>query len=151
MIVTITRAAPNGPERAAAAALLADAGLPTEDLQEGDVMLWTASGASGLAGCVGLEIVDTHALLRSLAVSGHARGQGLGDRLLRHALDEAARRGAREVWALALSDGRWFLRRGFVTGRREALPPAIAATRQAAGICPGSALVLRHTLSAAAP
>src|SRR5580658_1163129 len=69
------------PPYAPVAAMLANAGLPVEDLSEGQLehFFYAGSDASP-TGLVGLEIYGADALLRSLVVEERERGQGAARR-----------------------------------------------------------------------
>lgn len=130
-------------DRAPLARLLSGAGLPVDDLNAPDVRLWLARGTGGdVAGCVGLEVHGTHALLRSLAVAEDARRAGLGGRLVDHALSAARSAGASTAWALTRDAAPWFRARGWVVTARADAPGAIRRTRQFSGLCPASATLL---------
>lgn len=60
-------------DRNAARRLLEESKLPVDDLDSAEISLWVIRDTLGqVAGCVGLEIHASHALLRSLAVAGQA-------------------------------------------------------------------------------
>lgn len=88
-----------------------------------------------IAGCVSLETYGSElAEIRSLAVSSEIRGRGLGARLVQYALSEARRRKIGRVFAVTHAP-EFFVRQGFDTGSRRALPEKIA--RDCSG-CPKS-------------
>ena len=79
------------------------------------------SEGPGIIGCVALESYHSRlAEIRSLAIDPHARGRGLGTRLVRAALDLADRRSIGRVFALT-SSPEFFLRQGFQLSSRYAL------------------------------
>ena len=79
-----------------------------------------------LAGCVALETYGAGlAEIRSLAVAPRFRGCGLGARLIEFALADARRRTIARVFAVTQSP-KFFLRHGFQTSNRSAIPEKIA-------------------------
>ncbi len=79
-----------------------------------------------IAGCVSLENYGTElAEIRSLAVNPEIRGRGLGARLVQYALTEARRRKIARVFAVTHAP-EFFVRQGFGTSSRRALPEKIA-------------------------
>ena len=135
------------PALSAAKALLASAGLPTEDLTERHCdhffYLGTADAPSGL---VGLEIVGDVALLRSLAVAAGNQRRGAGTALVSHAERAAREAGVRAIYLLTTTAEDFFAKRGYQRAVRGAAPPAIRETREFAGICPSSSAFMARTL-----
>lgn len=119
-------------------ALLVASGLPADDLAASSGVTFFGADASDLLGVVALEGSGTSVLLRSLAVTPSARGAGLGDALLRYAERAAASRGASDLYLLTTTAKDYFARRGYIVLPRDRAPSAIVATRQFAGLCPGS-------------
>jgi amino-acid N-acetyltransferase len=119
-------------------ALLVASGLPIEDLASNTEVTFFGAEADRLLGVVALEGSGHSVLLRSLAVSPSARGAGVGDALLRYAERAAAGRGVAALYLLTSTAKDYFASRGYVVLPRESAPTAIAATRQFAGLCPGS-------------
>ncbi len=72
--------------------------LTVDQFRDPRVTLWVAEAGSELVGSVALKDLGAgHLELKTMRVSPALRGAGLGRMLLRHALDEARRRGARRV------------------------------------------------------
>lgn len=128
-----------GPDLAAVVGLLADAGLPTEDLTEDHCEHFFYTGpAATPEGLVGLELFGEVGLLRSLVVSDTRRGQGAGSRLLAHAEFHARARGVRWLYLLTTTAEMFFAGRGYEHAARDTAPAAIRATREFSGMCPAS-------------
>ncbi len=128
------------------AALQAE-GLPTDDLTEPGRRFFVYRTLSGeVVGYAGFELYGTEAFLRSLVVVPSWRGKGVGkaivSRLTRRAFDEGARTG----WLLTTSAAAFFEAIGFKRVERADAPEAILNTRQAKGLCPASAAVLRRAI-----
>jgi amino-acid N-acetyltransferase len=137
----------------AVAALLAGEGLPTAGIASDATRLYLLDGeavgaGSGLAAVVGFELYGGYALLRSLAVRSGLRGRGFGEALLRHALREAAKAGARIAYGLTTTIPELLLRWGLEEVDRAALPAELAASAELRGACPSSARAFRTTLGA---
>ena len=129
------------------AALLAE-GLPTDDLGEGGRAFFRITDGAETVGYGGYELYGDHALLRSMVIDRERRGQGLGRRATDLLLEKAYAMGARDAYLLTLSAVPFFERLGFTRMDRAAAPTVILATRQAAGLCPSSAALLRRELPA---
>jgi glycerol-1-phosphatase len=132
--------------------LLRAAGLNDDRLVDDTrVGEWVAvdAGDGAIVGTVALEQAGDAAHLRSLAVAGERRGQGLGTLLTAHATREARRRGASNVVAATESAERFFSGLGFSReGTLEALPEVF---RRGMTSCAGTAAVMRLELEASAP
>jgi amino-acid N-acetyltransferase len=136
------------PEENAVKRLLAESGLPTADIAVGHMEhFFGCSGPSGLAAVVGLELYSNVGLLRSLAVAAPARGCGLGKRLVAHAERYAQERGVKELYLLTTTAEAFFSRLGYRQVARDAVPDAIKASREYAGICPASSAVMTRKLT----
>jgi N-acetylglutamate synthase-like GNAT family acetyltransferase len=132
-------------------ALLEAAGLPTAGLTEHLGGALVARAAGRVTGGVALELYGEEALLRSLAVLDGARGRGIGDRLVRSAIDLARRRGVRRIWLLTTTAERYFRFRGFRAADRADLPEALGASEELRCACPASATAMWRTVAATVP
>ena len=95
-----------------------------------------------VVGSAALELYGAAALLRSVAVDSRLRGEGLGQRLTRDALDLARGRGIATVYLLTETAGDFFARFGFHAIDRSAVDPAVQQSVEFRGACPASAQVL---------
>jgi amino-acid N-acetyltransferase len=135
------------PPLAAAAALLAAARLPTEDLTEAHCEHFFFCGpATAPVGLVGLELFGDTALLRSLVVAPEQRSRALGSTLVEHAESHARAAGARTLYLLTTTAEDFFARRGYERAERATAPAAIRNTREFAGICPASSAFMCKSL-----
>lgn len=115
----------------AVVALLADCGLPTEDVhQHLDDFVLEREGEAVRA-VAGLEVHGDCALLRSVAVA------------------DARVLGVRQVFLLTTNAEEYFAKLGFHPVRRDAVPGEIRATREFGKLCPQSAAVLVRELQPA--
>ena len=127
--------------------LLADAELPTSDLDDGDEVQWVGMRIEGqLAGIAGLEIYGKVALVRSVVVTPSYRGHGFGKALVVSVENIALQSGVQEVYLLTETAEGYFERRGYRSHSREEAPPAIATTTEFAEVCPASAAFMRKCL-----
>lgn len=127
-------------------ALLAQAGLPTEDLADGKVSLIGMWDGGVLGAVVGMELHGRVALLRSLVVSPPLRGRGHGEALVEKAEALARQAGVESVYLLTVASSAFFQRCGFTGIGREQVPVAIRQTPQFSSLCPASCAVMRKQL-----
>lgn len=127
---------------------LQEAGLLLDDLAEPGCSFFAYATASGeRVGYGGFERVGRDVLVRSLAVLPQARHRGIGGGMLALLLRRAFDAGGRDAWLLTTTAAPFFERAGFEPIERDAAPAAILATRQAAGLCPSSAVLLRRSIA----
>ena len=133
-------------DRSSVEALLVEAGLPIDGVDEHFASFFVADEGGKIVGAAGIELYEKDALLRSVVVAHDAKGTGLGSLLTRRALDEARARGAHTVYLLTTTAEAFFPRFGFERTTREEAPPAVRASREFQGACPASATVMRCEL-----
>lgn len=135
-----------GDDAALRAALMA-ADLPIDDLTAAGRCFFAYAGLDGaVAGYGGFECYGADALIRSVLVPSTLRRQGLGAALVPLLLARAHAAGARQAWLLTETAGDFFARLGFRPCERGSAPATILATRQAAGLCPASALLMTRKI-----
>ena len=128
-------------------AMLKTAGLPIEDLHEGQLEHFFYAGSDGSpTGLIGLEVYGSHALLRSLVVIERERGRGLGAALVRHVEAYAAAQGVRSIYLLTTTAGPFFTRLGYMRLERSAAPASIQGTSEFASLCPASSAFMAKLL-----
>lgn len=145
-MVTVTHHIAPRPPRAAAAALLESAGLPSADLTDAHMEHFFYCGSvTRPGGIVGIELGGEAALLRSLVVAKENRATGMGAALTERAEQYARELGARSLYLLTTTAEDFFARRGYVSAERESAPASIKNTRELAGLCPASsAFMVKH-------
>jgi len=112
-----------------------------------DELLLVARADDGcLMGCGALELSGDAAFLRSLAVTGGARGHGLGSALVARALDRARAAGAHDAWLLTETAAPFFAARGWEAADRAAAPAGIAGSVEFTSACPSSVPAMRRAL-----
>jgi len=132
----------------ATVAMIGAAGLPTEDLgSPGQLFKVVRDGTgNGPAAIGGLEMHPPYGLLRSCVVRADRRKEGLARAIVLDLLVEARARGLRQVFLLTETAAPYFEQFGFARVERDALPAEIAASEQAASLCPASAVTMRCDL-----
>jgi len=129
--------------------LLAECQLPTSDLSPKNLEHFLGCGTvQTLKGVVGLEIYDTVALLRSLAVAADCRGIGCGKALVAEAERYAQSKGVTELYLLTTTTADFFERLGYRRSSRENAPQAIRQTKEFSGLCPSSSALMAKALLA---
>lgn len=127
--------------------LLLASDLPVDDLgpdrldgfliaEDGDVVV----------GLIGLEVLGTFGLLRSLVVEENARRAGLGGKLV-GALESAAEAaGIAELWLLTIDAERFFQRHNYEIVDRESAPDELRGSDEFSSLCPDTAYLMRKAL-----
>jgi N-acetylglutamate synthase-like GNAT family acetyltransferase len=128
--------------------LLDGAGLPTDDMEDAGRMFFLASAGGSVCGSGGFETAGPDVLLRSIAVDPDHRGQGFGKAITLDVLQRARLVGSVRAFLLTTSAAPFFESLGFARIDRTAAPEAILRTRQAASICPASAVLMVKDLKA---
>lgn len=128
-------------------ALLSNSGLPVDDLGPSRLDSFLVAEDGGrLVGLIGLEILDTVGLLRSLVVEPSVRSAGLGGKLV-GALEAAAQvAGLTELWLLTIDAERFFERHGFEIVSRETAPDSIRETDEFGNLCPETAYLMHKPI-----
>ena len=136
---------------AAVGALLADAGLPVDDLDQASMAEFTIATrpsmrAEPVSGVIGVQSFEEVGLLRSLVVAKSARSAGCGSKLVQAVERNANAAGIRQLWLLTTDARDYFENRGFRAVSRELAPPAIRQTAEFTSLCPASAILMLKTL-----
>ncbi len=127
--------------------LVADAGLPTEDLDYLQQVLIAFYEDQESIATAGLEIYGTDALLRSVAVVETRRRKGLGSHILAQLNPLFQEKGIKEVYLLTETAKDFFLKKGFEVIAREDVPKAMHVSAEFSSICPVSATVMRKSVN----
>ena len=131
------------PPETAVKELLASAQLPVADITPAHLEhFFGAWAGAALEGIVGMELLGSVALLRSLTVATPRRRSGLGAALLAHAERHAMERGVRSLFLLTTTAERYFARHGYATIPRDTAPVALRNTTEFATLCPVSAVLM---------
>lgn len=144
--VTLRKAV--GADTPAVLDLLRAADLPVDGVPDVLTHLVVAvrdTGAgSEIVGAVALERHGSAALLRSTVVAPSMRGTGLGERLVRRALEDARTQALEELVLLTTTAAEWFPRFGFERIARDEAPASLLASEEFQFACPASAVVMRY-------
>ena len=140
MTIMIGAARPN--DLPGVLALLERSGLPQDGLSEHVATALVARTGDTVVGSAALEVYGQAALLRSVAVDSALRGQGLGQRLTRAALDIAQQLGIGTVYLLTETAGDFFPRFGFHPIDRTAVDLSVQQSVEFTSACPTSAQAL---------
>jgi amino-acid N-acetyltransferase len=132
-------------------ALLRSSDLPVAGIERHIATTLVARDSGSFVGCAAVEVYGAAGLLRSIAVAGNLRGEGLGQRLTEAALELARRRGVRDIYLLTTTAENFFPRFGFVPIPRDQLDPALGPSEELRGACPASAVAMRANLSTSSP
>ena len=136
---------PRASDYAPVQAMLADAGLPTEDFVA-EHLAFVAEEEGEVVAAIGFEALGEVGLLRSLVVAEGTRFRGLG-RMLVDTLEMHARvHGVSEIWLLTMDVNAYFLGLGYQLRDRSETPPAIRGTAEYAELCPDSATLMSKKL-----
>ncbi len=128
--------------------LLLASKLPVDDLGPEKLAGFLIAEDDNLTvGLIGLQIVGTIGLLRSLVVEKTARSSGLGSRLI-GALESAAEAaGIVELWLLTIDAERFFQRHNYEIVDRVAAPHEIRQSDEFNVLCPDDAHLMRKILT----
>jgi amino-acid N-acetyltransferase len=137
----------NDSEQAGIRAMLANSGLPVQDLATSTIDFIVAVADAQVVGVVGLEAFDGAGLLRSLAVEPERRDAGAGA-LLVQAVETLARdRGLQQLVLLTQTAEPFFARRGYAVIARGDAPESVRASSEFRSICPASATCMSKSLT----
>ena len=135
-------------ERAALAAALAKAKLPTEDIEAPGRLFWRFETRDEVpVGFGGLEVHGEDALLRSLVTLPPVRSRGVGTAMVAALEFEARLHGCRSLWLITTTAADFFARLGYARCERVVVPPAIRETAEFSTLCPAGAEVLMKRLA----
>lgn len=126
----------------AVARLLSSCGLPLAGARGHLDRFIVADHDGAIVGCVGREVYGDAALLRSLAVSAAARGQGIGRALSSRMIEALAAGGIAEILLLTMDAQHFFAAQGFAVVARDRIAPALYASEEFKGACPASATAM---------
>ena len=111
-------------------ALLTAENLPTEGIINAIDTFWILDERGHLVGSIGLEIYEDVGFIRSVVVAPEKRGQGLGDRLMQVALNEALDRAFHRVYLFTVNADGFFSSFGFQKCPLEEFEPAVQTSSQ---------------------
>lgn len=127
--------------------LLESQHLPLDGVDAHVRTMVVAKSGKEVVGAAAVELYADGALLRSVVVSPHARGQGLGHRLTEAALALARSRGVDMAFLLTTTADGFFPKLGFEQIPRADVPESVQASVEFQSACPDSATVMRKRLA----
>ena len=130
--------------------LLAACALPCEDITPAHLQHFlVVRHQTNLVGVIGLELLGSFALLRSLAVQIDFRGQKIASQLTKQAESYARSRKVRSLCLLTTTAEGFFTKQGYHTMDRNAVPVVVRETTEFRSICPTTAKCMVKYLTAA--
>jgi len=123
-------------------ALLSDCDLPYQDVAGHLPHFILAQKDAQLIGVIGLELLGTIGLLRSLAVSSPYRGHGLAKALYARLLAYAGRKQIKTLYLLTLTAEGFFAKLGFHNIDRKNTPTILQGTEEFRNLCPDTAVCM---------
>jgi amino-acid N-acetyltransferase len=148
MMLPVTFSGVRPGEASLVSGLIADAGLPVQDLNPQKLVHFiVARRGDAIVGTVGLEPVGgDRALLRSLTVMEGCRSQAIATRLVIAVEKYARSHGIAAVYLLTTSAAGFFVKQGYRIIDRKTPPDAVQATEEFSRICPATAVCLTKSL-----
>ena len=123
--------------------LLSFCGLPHEDITPQHLHhFWLLKKENQIVGVVGLEVLASCALLRSLAIDPSYRGEGLGSQLAQQVEKYARSLNVNSLYLLTTTAESFFTKRGYKKVQRETLPERIQGTAEFRSLCPATAVCM---------
>ena len=130
--------------------LLAACALPYEDIKPAHLQHFlVVRHQTNLVGVIGLELLGSFALLRSLAVQINFRGQKIASQLTMQAEAYARSHKVRSLYLLTTTAEDFFTKQGYHTMDRNAVPVVVRGTTEFRNICPSTAKCMVKYLTAA--
>lgn len=130
----------------AAVALLTKNKLPYEDFDLSKFHVIGAFDKDHLQGMAALEIYDTEALLRSVAIDTDLHKKGLGTQLIGEIIKESHKLNLSKLFILTETAEGFFNKLGFVPTDRNTVPSSIQQSPEFKHICPASAVCMSYKL-----
>jgi len=126
--------------------LLVENGLPTADLETGDLQLFKAIVGGEVVGIGGFEQYGTDALLRSVVVHPDLRGRGYGTRICLELEDKMCESLCMAIYLLTDDTSNFFEQLGYEQVDRNSAPDAIQGTREFSELCPSTFVCMVKTI-----
>ncbi len=123
-------------------ALLSENGLPYEDVGEHIEHFLLARDNGTLVGTVGVEVLGSDGLLRSLCVSFNYRNRGIASELCKRIKAYSRNAGVCRLYLLTTNAKDFFASRGYSVCARESLPSTVQGTAEFRFLCPSTAVCM---------
>ncbi len=128
-------------------ALLAKANLMYEDIDLNEHYFFGEFIDDHLVATAGLEVYESHVLIRSVAVDDNSKGKGLGMHIVKEVEAWAKARGIKGIYLLTESAEGFFIKNNYHQISRAVVPDLIAQTTQFAQLCPQTAICMHKSLN----
>lgn len=126
---------------------LQGSGLLVSDIDSTSALFfYGVKNDKGLSGVVGLQVLGTQALIRSLAVRPELRGSGLGRTLVKFAEQKAEEKGIASLYLLTTDAASFFAKNGCQANDGQVIPDVIQKTAQFSHLCPASSTLMSKQL-----
>lgn len=123
--------------------LLENSNLPVKGVKEILNNTFVAKNKDKIIGCAALELYNSTALLRSVAVNKLYQGKGIGLQLTMKSIDLAKSKSIKEIYLLTETAENYFTKLGFNKITRSEASKEIQNSEEFSAICPKSAIVLK--------
>lgn len=120
-------------------ALLKQASLPYQDIQQDHIHFVTKVEENKLIGCAAIEIQEEYGLLRSVVVHADYRSKGVAQELITELLNYSKNQKLHSLYLLTETAEDYFKQLGFQKIDRLKAPRPIQRTSEFAELCPSSA------------
>lgn len=129
-------------------ALLDSQGLRSSDIDQASLKSFLVlRDGTQISGLVGLDLLGSIAMLRSLVVRPEWRSAGLGAQLVTAAEALAVKQGIATLYLLTTDADRYFAAKGYRTLERTDAPPEIKLHPQFRWLCPSTSIFMSKTMS----
>jgi amino-acid N-acetyltransferase len=128
-------------------ALLHAQDLPTSNIDEGSLKTFLVlREGPRIFGVVGLDVLGSAAMLRSLVVRPERKGDGLGGQLVAAAEALALKSGVLRLYLLTMDADGYFAAKGYRKLERNDAPPEIQQHPQFRSLCPSTSAFMTKIL-----
>jgi len=130
----------NNPESLAAFRVqLQSAGLPSEDVEVANNLLFNYYKESDLVGTGGVEIYGNFGLIRSVSITESNRGKKLGSEITQHLIEASRKNHLKGLYLLTETAKAFFLKHGFQVINRDQVDDSVMVSSEFSHVCPVSA------------
>lgn len=127
--------------------LLQNNGLPISDITLENTHFFAAYLDGRLIGSIGLQVMDSVALLRSMVVEDRYRNLQVGKQLYEKVIELAIEKHIQQVFLITTTAQAYFGEKGFKVIAREQVPERIQQTTQFSKTCPDSGIVMHKLIA----
>lgn len=128
--------------------LLENNRLPVADIGKDNIRFYLVKQGEEPAGAIGLEVLGTYGLLRSMATGKAFRNKGIATLLVNHLLQHARQQGLTTIYLLTETAEAFFSKKGFTRVNRSEVPESIQSSDEFSHLCPSTAVVMKKEIPA---